>query len=98
MYTLSSCSVRYFNSRLRFKLKAKKKRIFVMSTHSSVTARYRVERGLSRVRAAAAAVVPILVVVARSALLSESCPMCRSSRFIIIRLNTSQTRLVLVFF
>lgn len=46
---------------------------------------------------AAAMAVPILVVVAH-ALLSESCPMCRSRRSIIIRLNTSQTRLVLVFF
>lgn len=45
LYTLSSCNVRYFNGRLQFKLKEKKKRIFVMSMHS-VTPRYRGERGL----------------------------------------------------
>jgi len=45
LYTLSSCNVRYFNGRLQFKLKEKKKIIFVMSMHS-VTARYRGERGL----------------------------------------------------
>jgi hypothetical protein len=97
--TLSSCNVRYFNRRLRFELNEKKKRIFVMSMHS-VTARYLGERGLymyGRLRQRRWYPFPWWWRAAH-ALLSESCPMCRSSRSIIIRLNTSQTRLVLVFF